>query len=170
MHIVNDFWIITLHISLFLLLTRKIYGLSVNYLIPYLKQQLHFLKKEQVELLEKEKLVLTTLYKTKTQINDQEREFQVIEKKMQTCHENMLKNIENKQKEKNIIREKIKKRRKLQQENFVSEKIAVKTIPEILSLAEHDLCDFYSNKENKDKLFKDIIIKLNTTSEDKWIL
>src|SRR3990167_4603323 len=123
MHVGISFWEILFALFIFTLLISKLFSLTKNHIIPYLEKQLRAIKKEQTELLDKEKLVTSTLNKVDNQRKQQEKMFVLLEKKVQIWHKEWSQEIQQKQRNVREDAEKITKKRIVQEKNFIAAKI-----------------------------------------------
>ena len=110
MGISSDFWTLLFRSTLFLLFAYKCYELIVTHLYPYLVQQKKILKRQEEELLEKEKLISSTLKRVENQINHQRKMFILLEKKIQVWHRFMLNNQILEEKRQQLLMTKIKEK------------------------------------------------------------
>jgi hypothetical protein len=143
-HISLEFWKIIFHFSLFFLLFYKLCRFVIDFFLPYLHQQKHALKKKQVELLDKEKLVSSSLSKVKDQIQDQQKNYVLLKNKVKNCHENISAKNKLKKKEYKVTTDKIQERRELQKKNLSLSKALEKAIPKIISSATKELSSLYA--------------------------
>ena len=90
MHIEVSVLEILFRISVFSLLAYNLYGLIKKYLLPMLSDAVAHEKKEQTELLGKDKLLLATQNRVKGQIYNQKQMFTLLERNVQVWHEAQL--------------------------------------------------------------------------------
>lgn len=143
MHVSLNFWEMIFVFFLFILLCQKLFSLIKTYAIPFLENQLRALKKEQAELLDKEKLVTTTLNKVDNQRKQQEKMFVLLEKKVQIWHAQLSHHIQQQQRSAREVAEKIAKKRSLQEKNFTSTKTTQQVLPEIIENVRQELMQTY---------------------------
>lgn len=139
MEISSDFLTLLFKCTLFFLFSYKCYELVMRYLFPYLVQQKGELKKNEEELLEKEKLVSSTLRRVENQINHQRKIFILVEKKIQNWHRFMLNNHILEEKKQQLIITKIKEKRMLQQQQLSQKKLYKVLFPRIVLKAPRTL-------------------------------
>jgi len=149
MHAVNDILSIVFQFTLFGLLVYKITGLVRQYLIPFLAQQIQVLKNRQLELVEKEKLVKSTLKRVQRQINHQKRMFILLEKKVSVWHQSMQKQVAQSDRECKIIEAALVQRRCLQGKNLKISKIGLEVLPQVVAKSAADLSEKYQGSAGR---------------------
>ena len=147
MHIDSDIFGILFGITVFGLLVYKLYRLVITNLVPYLSEQTRLIKKKQIELLEKEKLITTTLNKIYNQTKQQQKMFILLEKKIKLWHKVMRNKKLKYEEDYNKIAEHTRRKRERQRKNFIASKIAFESVPHMMNLARKELINNYSGDE-----------------------
>ena len=76
-----SFWGITFQVTLFAILSYKLYELTKLHIIPFLKVKIKYLKKQKTELIEKDKFIQSSLRNVEEQIISQQKTLYLINKK-----------------------------------------------------------------------------------------
>ena len=132
--------------SLFSLLVYKLAELVKAYLIPLLYKQMHEMKKERAELLDREKLVTSTLSKIDNQRNQQKKMFILLEKKIQMWHNEVQLEAEKREDDFRVIAHNVEEKRGIQEHNFAVAKTTLNVLPAILQKVRRDLLIEYKNE------------------------
>ena len=157
MHISANLGSILFGFSLFFLLIYKLAELVKSHMLPFLRKQIRLVKKEQVELWDREKLVTSTLNKIDNQRNQQKKMFVLLEKKMRLWHKEMLDDIRLRENEFRDIADDVAKKRKKQDHNFSTTKTMLKVLPTLLQETKDELLKISSDD---DAALKECIQKL----------
>lgn len=139
MHVGFEIWEVLFASVLFFLLVKTLYSLVRNFIIPYLRTQLHTIMKEQSELFDKEKLVSSALSKIENQRKQQDNMFVLLEKKVQTWYDKKMLSLQQEQVIARVLAEKIQKKRLFQEKNFIASKIMQEALPRIIEKVEQQL-------------------------------
>ena len=136
---------------LFSLFAYKLYELGKTYLIPFLYQTLAQEKNKQTEILEKEKLLVSTHHRLENQINQQKRTYALLEKKIQSWH--LALEIEKDQLKRDEIQrlEQVKSKRIIQQTNLALT-LALQAIPCAIQATRDELAQKYQGHWGKQEL------------------
>lgn len=147
--------------TIFGLLVYKLCFLIKQHLIPFLHKQVKQEREAQTNLIEKENLIISNQHRIETQIRQQNRTFDTLEKNMQAWHNFLLKQKNSKENDyKNIIKL-LEEKRKNQQKNYELMYISKETLPRAITLAETELKNKYSGKNGSSK-FDHLIAQLST--------
>lgn len=152
MHIETDFWGIVFRFTLFSLLIYQVYALIKAHLVPFLYEQLRSLRKRETELLEKEKLVMSTMNRVERTISHQKKMFVLLERKVKTWYDFEQERKEVLDKEHEKIREQITEKRKIQATFLTLAKEMQQAIPEAVDLARKELAQKYAHDKGKNVL------------------
>ena len=163
-----DFGGILFQFTLFALLSYKLYCLFKEYMIPFLYGQIELVRKEQVELLDKEKLLRSTLRRVEGQISYRKKVFVSLEKKVQIWHKVISDNKLGREVECELNLKQILEKRKKQIKNFSESKMILNSVPQIINLAKNELLDLYQGDDGK-QLLSDFIVKLKTNRERDFV-
>ncbi|MBS1987856.1 hypothetical protein JST56_02575 [Candidatus Dependentiae bacterium] len=138
---------------LFSLFAYKLYELGKAYLIPFLYQTLAQEKNKQTEILEKEKLLISTHHRLENQINQQKRTYALLEKKIQSWY--LAREAEKEQLKRDEAQriELIKSKRIIQQTNLALS-LALQTIPYAIQATRDELTEKYEGQWGKQELTK----------------
>lgn len=150
----SEFSLLEIGFELFLfgLFVYKIYDLSLAYLIPNLRQKLAEEKNTQNEVLEKEKLLISTHRRLENQITQQERMFIVLEKKVQIWQEAEQKKFASLRRDEASRLELLKIKRIKQQENSTNAKIAQLVVKDAVNAARKNFKQRFNQTDGKQHL------------------
>lgn len=139
MHISSDLLGMTFDFFLFGLLVYRLYTVVKNHAVPFLHKMMRSIKKEQTELLDKEKLVTSTLSKIDNQRKQQQKMFGLLEQKVQMWHERETYDTAMAE-DANLLRaQAIRERHDRQGKNFASIKAMQEVLPLMLEESREDL-------------------------------
>lgn len=149
---VFDVFTIIFRFTLFGLLAYKVKQMICSYGIPYLQQEVEAERKQNMELLEKEKLLTSTQHRLENQMSQQSRALAGLEKKVQQWN-NVLA-VDHQERSANMARicELVQKKRKQQSLYLQSAKDAQVVIPEVFTNIECELALHYRGDAGKQKL------------------
>lgn len=150
---------IVFSLTIFSLLAYKVYALTKQYLIPFLREQIKEERKSQTNLIEKENLVISNQHKIETQTRQQHKLLSTLDKNMQTWHQFLLDQKNTKEDEYQKNKFLIDEKRKIQQANYELTHICKETLASALTLAEKELVKKFSEK-NGTLLFNKLITQL----------
>lgn len=136
---------------LFSLFAYKLYELGKTYLIPFLYQTLAQEKNKQTEILEKEKLLISTHHRLENQINQQKRTYALLEKKIQGWHSACEAEKEQLKRDEALRIENIKNKRIIQQANLALT-VALQAIPSAIQATRNELTEKYRGQWGKQEL------------------
>jgi hypothetical protein len=152
MHTEINFWELVFRLSLFSLLAYKLIGLIKTTAIPYLSDQILQERKQQSELLDKEKLLVSTQQRLKNQIYNQKQMFILLEKNVHEWYKiNQEYNVEQENQNAEIIK-KIEQKRTSQRQNIILLNNVQLSIPQALEQAREELGIKYSGTAGKELL------------------
>ena len=140
---------ILFRLTLFALLAYKIIELAKAYAIPILLEVIAEEKKQHTELLEKDKLLVSTQHRIENQITQQKKIFSVLEKNAQEWNQSLLEAQVMQEKENAKIVETIAKKRTLQQKNLALAKENFYIIPKVCSEAQQKLTDLLAGEKGE---------------------
>jgi hypothetical protein len=152
MHSNISFLDVLFKVTLFSLITYKLYDLIKEYLVPFLKQQIAQEKKQRTELIEKEKLLNSTQQRFKNQIYNQKQMFILLEKNVHEWHKWQLSENIRIEKELASTIEKTQLKRTVQNNNLVLLNHVQLGMPAAIEQALCELKTKYSNSAGKDLL------------------
>jgi hypothetical protein len=156
MHIDNNPLSILLRLTLFFLLIYKIYELIKIYLVPFLEQKNTILQKQQLELLEKETLLTSTIKRVDNQMTQQRKMTLLLEKKIQIWHHiTVEKHLEEERKQRSLAL-RLQAKRQLQERILTEINVLNEVIPLATAQAEKELTLFYAEEKGA-HLLKDFI-------------
>lgn len=135
--------------TIFSLLAYKIYDLFITHLLPLLKEQLFSEKKQQTEILEKERLFMSTKQRIENQIYNQKQMFIHLERNVQAWHNNILTDREALEQTNKSVVETIENKRKKQKENISLFFDVHMSCPEALKQARDELIRKYQSEDGK---------------------
>jgi len=147
MHTEIGFWEIVFRTSLFSLLAYKLYDLIRIHVVPMLFEILRQEKKEQTELLEKEKLMHTTQTRLKQQMYNQKQMFTLLERNVLAWHKACNEASQRSKDENAAIVQKMIELRTMQQRNVMIEQVVRASIPQAIDLATRQLEARYGSDE-----------------------
>jgi len=142
---------ICFELLLFSLFVYKLYELGKAYLIPFLYQTLAQEKNKQTEILEKEKLLISTHHRLENQINQQKRTYALLEKKIQSLHEALQAEKEELKKEESRRLEQVKSKRIIQEQNLALSH-ALQSVPFAIQATRDELAHKYLGVWGKQEL------------------
>lgn len=154
MHTNIGFWDVVFKLTLFSLISYKLYDLIKTYLVPFLIQQITQEKRQQTELLEKEKLLTSTQQRFKNQIYNQKQMFILLEKNVHEWHKAQQNENLNQEHENALIVEKTKTKRISQKDNLVLLNNIQLSMPSAMEQAIEELKSKYSSQAGKELLEK----------------
>lgn len=160
MHIQLDMLDIVFRIVIFLLLGYKLHELAHRYVIPFLFKHIETEKNHQLELLEKEKLFISTENRIENQISAQKKMFILLEKNMQLTHSFLIARNEQAEKDARHTLQNLQEKRALQKKQFILMKTSQEVIPETITIARQELEERYATHDGVVTL-KKIIASLN---------
>lgn len=164
MHIEFTVASIAFHFVLTSLLVYFLWSLIKQHLIPFLYQKIIAFRKRRIELIEKQKLLASTLNRIDNQIKHQKKMFILLEKKIQLWHTTMKEIKRKKEKENKALLDGIKVKRALQEKSFTNTKLMREILPKAFASAEKKLHTKYSEQEGKTKL-QELIFSLDKTEQ-----
>jgi|SRR5579862_5170628 len=138
---------IVFRLVIFFLLCYKVRQLAQQYIMPLLFQHIAREKNQQLELLEKEKLLISTENRIENQISAQKKMFILLEKNMQLTHAFLQAKNEQTEKETRLALQKLQEKRAFQRKQYALIKTSQDVIPEAIMLAQHELAKRYSGQE-----------------------
>ncbi len=124
-----DVLMIIFRLMLFGLLIYKVMQLINAYAIPFLKEELDLEHKQQTELLEKEKLLISTQHRLENQINQQKKTFTLLDKNVLCWQTHLLKQKEESEHNAQLIRITVEQKRKMQYHYLVRAKNSHIVVP-----------------------------------------
>lgn len=157
MHV--DFLTILFRFTLFTLLAYKLTQLTKAYVIPFLWDQIAEEKKEHTELLEKEKLLVSTQHRFETQLIQQKKTFFDLEKNAQRWQQEILLHDKEYVTENACIATAVEGKRTIQQNNLIKAKDGAYLIPQICEQAQQKLRESLSG-ETGEKILQTIVQQL----------
>lgn len=166
MHFECSFLEISFELFLFSLFAYKLYELGKAYLIPFLYQSMTEEKNIQTEILEKEKLLISTHHRLENQITQQKRTFLILEKKVQAWHATMQAEIEQAKRNETTRIEHIKLKRIAQRNHLTHALLVQQTLPQALAETNHQLMASYEG-QNGAELFSRVINNLLESTTDE---
>jgi hypothetical protein len=149
MHTELGFLEIFFRISIFSMLAYKLYGLIKTQLVPLLAEQISSEKKEQMELLEKDKLLSSTQKRMNNQIYNQKQMFTLLERNVQVWHAAKLEENVVCEEENQLIIQQVEQKRRVQYENVALSYAVTASIPNALQQAAKELTKRYCAEEGK---------------------
>ncbi len=163
MHSDISFLELLFRLSLFSLLSYKLYSLARAYLVPFLISQIVEEKKEQSMLLDKEKLLVSTQHRVKGQIYNQKQMFTLLERNVQEWHKtNQDENIEFEKQNKQLV-QRIQEKRDEQLKNITLMNNMSSCLPQALERATYNLEKQYQTSAGK-KLLTNVIDQMGQPS------
>jgi len=138
---------IVFRLVIFLLLCYKLRQLVKQYVIPLLYKHIATEKNQQLEILEKEKLLISTENRIENQISAQKKMFILLEKNMQLTHAFLQTKNELLEKETRLIMQKLQEKRALQKKQYTLIKTSQEVIPQTIMLAGSELTKQYHGQE-----------------------
>jgi len=138
-----NFCDIVFRLTIFSLLVYKLWQLSNKYLIPFLKEQMQLEKNKQMELLEKEKLLISTRHRIENQIYSQKKMFVLLEKNVQIWHRALQDERAKQLKENKDIVNQIHEKRLQQRKNLTLKHEVQESVDRIFQHAEIKLDEMY---------------------------
>lgn len=155
---------IVFRLSIFCLLSYKLYSLSKSYLYPFLLNQISNERNQQTELVEKEKLLISTRHRIENQIYNQKKMLMLLERNVQVWHKAKQEELMAQEKECRNIGATIYARRVLQGKNImVQEQIKQGTL-QAIAQAECQLASMYALAPGE-ILLKNVVVQLNGLSD-----
>jgi len=134
-----SWWDLVFRLTIFSLLAYKLYALARQYLIPFLYQQIALEHNQQTEILEKEKLLISTRHRIENQIYNQKKIFTLLERNVQVWHKNLQDDLEREEKDNQMIANKVREKRLIQLNNIALKVAIEQTIPRAVSNAGQQL-------------------------------
>lgn len=147
---------VVFRVSIFLLLAYKLYDLIRAYLIPALFEQIAAERKQQTEIMEKDKLLLSTRHRLENQIYNQKHVFTLLEKNVQVWNRLQQEHADELERENRSIIEKLHERRAIQRKNLSLSHTLNLSIPQALTQAAKTLEERYSSNDGKNFLHNTI--------------
>ncbi len=141
-------------ICIFSLLGYKLYSLIKAYFIPFLVEQIALEKKQQSELLSKEKLLISTQHRLKNQIFTQKQMFILLERNVQIWHKATMDANHQQEQENQEVIQSLKEKRELQAEKMILYTTINESIPVAVEQARQQLTTLYQAEEGKALLNK----------------
>ncbi len=145
---------ILFRLSIFSLLAYNLYSLIKKYLLPMLADSVAHERKEQAELLSKDKLLIATQNRVKGQIYNQKQMFTLLERNVQVWHDVQLEEQTRYEQEYETIVEHIAAKRKIQNHNIARAHTLQETFPPALAMATQELENRYAHEAGKELLAK----------------
>lgn len=158
-----NFLEIVFRVCLFSLLAYKLAELAKIHLIPLLSHQLFLERKEQSELLDKEKLLISTRKKIEHNIYLQKQMLTLLEKNVQVWHKSLADNHTQAEIENDALIQKTVQKRMWQQQNMLLAMQLSQSMPIALAQAEQILSE-QSKTEAGNTFLKSIINQLPTSN------
>lgn len=138
--------------TIFGLLAYKVTQLINTYAIPFLKEVLSTEHKNQTELFEKEKLLVSTQHRLETQISSQKKSFSFLEKNASLWQAHLL-NLKNEaERTTKLVALHLEDKRKIQQEYLALAKNVAEIIPIACEQATLELAKSYDGENGKKQL------------------
>ncbi|MFA5307100.1 MAG: hypothetical protein WC365_06645 [Candidatus Babeliales bacterium] len=145
---------ILFRISIFSLLAYNLYSLIKKYLLPMLADSVALERKEQTELLGKDKLLLATQNRVKGQIYNQKQMFTLLERNVQVWHDVQTEEQKLYEQKYETIVEHIAAKRQIQNQNIARAHTLQATFPPALAMATQELKNRYADGAGKELLTK----------------
>ena len=133
MHIEITLLNVLFHMIIFLLLINILVHITKKMVIPYLKTFLDDEKKRQMEIIEKDQLLVSTHLRIENQIKVQKKLFIVLEKNIQKWHEVRQDALLNQEQRDRLRLVQSHERRQKQQSYLYSINLLERTLPEVLA-------------------------------------
>jgi hypothetical protein len=140
---------ILFRLTLFALLAYKITMLVKAHVIPILFEVILEEKKQHTELLEKDKLLISTQQRIENQIIQQKKVFSVLEKNAQEWNQSLLAAQAMQEKTNATITQAVEEKRKLQQKNLTLAKDNLYIVPKICFEAQKQLSDLLAGEKGE---------------------
>lgn len=147
---------IIFRLCIFGLLAYKLSQLIRSYFLPFLKDQVTQEINQRTELIEKEKLLISTRHRIENQLYKQKQTFTLLEKNVQVWHGMHLEYNLNREKDGRNIVEKIQEKRNIQRKNIILSSNLNLSLPQALEQANAELTERYQTDAGK-ALLKKII-------------
>lgn len=160
MHVNFHLLDISFAFSLFFLLSYKIRSLVRAHLIPYLIQQKQALRRRYAEVIEKKKLIASTMVRLDSQIKNQQMEFAFLEKKIDLWHANMRRNQEQLLRTGEALTERLKEKRTRQSQCLTASKLARESMVLAAEAAEKELIKTYAGALGRNYMHQ-VVTSLN---------
>lgn len=130
---------IIFHGTVFGILLWNIISLINYYLIPVLYQEVCDEKNNQLEIMQKDKLLVSTRSRLENQIKLQQKNFLILDKNIQRWHRNHVLEQEKKEKENRALQQKVQSKRLMQQQHARTSALLELSIEDALHQAENEL-------------------------------
>lgn len=147
-----DVLTIIFRFTLFGLLAYKIVQIIKSQVIPFLKEELNIEHKQRTELLEKEKLLVSTQHRLENQISHQKKTFTVLEKSIHLWQEYLVKQKEHNELETKNVAAHVTEKRKIQQKHLVLAKDGAYIIPQACEQVNNEFITLYQGEYGKKNL------------------
>lgn len=144
---VIDFFTVIFRLTLFALFAYKVTSLIKAYLIPFLQQEVNDEQKKQTELLEKEKLLISTQHRLEHQINQQKKIISLLEKKVLDWHVALQAQHQDRQREIDQWSSLVSEKRKKQFVYLQRAKDGHVVVPMACAQARQELALLYAHKK-----------------------
>lgn len=146
-----DWLMIVFKFVLFGLLLYKVISLVKSYVVPLLREDLSLEQKQQIELVEREKLLICTQHRLENQISSQKKTFAVLGKNAQMWQASLLAQKEENERLSRQVNAHLENKRKIQQQYLALAKDGEKVIPRACEQAVADLTkNFYGDEGAKE--------------------
>src|SRR3972149_8964181 len=146
MHIDNSFLGLVFSATLFILIAYKIYSFVKAYCIPFLLQQVREVQKQQMELLQTETLLASTLKRVDNQLFQQKKMAVLLEKKVQLWHRAMSDKKADEEKEYKLHLLRVIEKRKIQEKQLFETKMVLEVVPSSVKIASDELLATHRGK------------------------
>ncbi len=166
MHIDMNPLSIVFHLTLFAIFSFKLWGLIKEHLFPYLSKEKREQKKQQVEILERDKLLTSTVKRIDNQVKHQKKMFVLLEKKVQRWHQFKCDSNADVEKEDKKLIAKNKKKRMMQERFLQESKLAASVMPLAFQNARDELKCAYQGSSGAEFL-KQLIKKNCVVDKDR---
>lgn len=152
---------IAFKLIIFSLLAIKIYELMQKYALPMLRRLIDEEKKQQLELMEKDKLISNSQYNMENQLIQQKKMFLALDTKIKQWYDFVKQNQETQDQLKQMLSKNLLKKRTLQEKNYQAMQISKFVIPTAINQAKDELKKIHKTEGNEvlEKLISSLATK-----------
>lgn len=148
-------------LTIFVLFFIVVYRLFKQYVLPLLYEQIEQIKKNEIDLKEKDNLLDLSKKDLEKVIKRQEEELFVLQKKVQFWKQLLINKNEEEKMRADLLLQSIRNKRKTQEANLLVSKTEKIVIPESIKLAYEEIEDLYSG-EKGELLLRELILKVGS--------
>lgn len=149
MHVNLSFIDVLFHFCLFGLLIHSMLGPIKQYLIPFLHKLVLHDKNNQLEIIERDKLLTSTRLRLQNQIKQQKKSFIDLEENVQLWYKATQEQVQREEQSERLRQQAIQARRLIQRKTIYTNDLINSALPKAIAHAEKEIIAIFKKKQNQ---------------------